>query len=137
VFQVDVPIEQAWQFLSDMQNVGRCVPGCESVRVLDERRSQWVVRAELGPFSRMLAMEVTTTEFDPPNRGAFLARGKDMETRGGIDLVASGENETQVTYVVEARALGFVKGLMEGAISLAIQAQADQFAANVRAALAT
>src|SRR5581483_9573919 len=135
VFQVPVSIDEAWAFLSDMEHVGRCVPGCEAVRVIDERRSEWTVRGALGPFSRLLRMEATAVDFDPPHHGAFLAKGRDMETRGDIDLRALGPAETEVIYAVQAQGLGFARGLMDNAIALAIQEQADQFAANVIAAL--
>jgi len=135
VFRVPVGIDRAWAFLSDMQHVGACVPGCASVQVVDARHSAWTVRAELGPFSRVLRMTATTVAFEPPRHGAFLARGRDMETRGDIDLQELGASETEVTYTVQARALGFARGLMDNAIGLVIQDQAEQFAANVIAAL--
>jgi carbon monoxide dehydrogenase subunit G len=135
VFRVPVGIDRAWAFLSDMQHVGSCVPGCERVAVVDDRRSEWTVRAELGPFSRVLRMAATTVDFEPPRHGAFLASGKDMETRGDIDLRELGPAETEVTYSVQARALGFARGLMDNAIALVIQDQAERFAANVIAAL--
>jgi len=135
VFRLPVPILQAWDFLSNMEHVGGCVPGCEQVRVVDDRRSAWLVRAELGPFSRRLRMEATTVEFEPPRHGAFVARGKDLETRGDIDLRELSPDETEVTYAVQARALGFGRTLIDNAIGLVIQDQADQFASNVSTAL--
>ena len=73
VFRVPVPIERAWQFLSSMEQVGGCVPGCEEVRIIDDTRSLWTVRATMGPFTRVLRMEATTVEADPPRHGAFVA----------------------------------------------------------------
>ncbi|MBV8083677.1 MAG: hypothetical protein JO247_02565 [Chloroflexi bacterium] len=135
VFRVPVGIDRAWVFLSDMTHVGSCVPGCEQVAVVDDRRSEWTVRAELGPFSRVLRMAATTVELDPPTHGAFLASGRDMQTRGEIDLRALSPSETEVTYTVQAHALGFARGLMDNAIGLVIQDQAEQFAQNVIVAL--
>jgi len=135
VFRLPVPIARAWDFLSNMEHVGGCVPGCEQVRVVDDRRSAWLVRAELGPFSRLLRMEAVTIEFDPPRHGAFVARGKEMETRGDIDLRELSAEDTEVTYAVQARALGFARTLIDNAIALVIQDQANQFASNVSTAL--
>ncbi|MHB8620939.1 MAG: CoxG family protein [Chloroflexota bacterium] len=135
VFRVPVPIERAWEFLTSMEQVGACVPGCEEVRVLGDRESVWKVRAELGPLSRLLEMRATTVTLEPPTHGTFLARGRDLETRGDIRLRALSDGETEVTYAVRAEALGFGKGLVNSAISLAIQSQADDFARNVQATL--
>lgn len=137
VFTVAAPIDRVWELVSDMRQVGACVPGCEDVEVIDQDRSRWIVRAELGPFSRRLRMEATTVERQAPCRGAFVARGKDLETRGEIDLRAISETETEVTYTVRAQALGFGRGVVDNAIGLVIQDQANQFAANVIAALST
>jgi len=137
VFTVGVPIDAAWKFLSSMGHVGRCVPGCLDVRELDERHSVWQVRAELGPFSRLLEMQAESVEFDPPTHGAFIARGRELTTRGSIDLVPLANGSTQVTYTITAEAQGLGRSLVNNAIALVIQEQARQFAVNVRRALAS
>lgn len=130
-----MPINEAWEFLSNMEHVGSCVPGCEEVRVVDDTRSIWKVRAAMGPFSRILAMEARTIDFDPPQHGSFVAVGKGLTTRGTIDLKALSADSTEVTYSIEAEASGLGAGLVNGAIALAIQQQAEEFAGNVVAAL--
>ncbi len=118
--------------MSDMQDVGGCVPGCEEVRVVDERHSVWKVRAELGPFNRVLDMKAETVELQPPSHGAFTAVGREVITRGQIDLESISETSTRVTYTVTAEAQGFAKSLMNNAISLVIDRQATEFGENVQ-----
>ncbi|MGH2365472.1 MAG: CoxG family protein [Chloroflexota bacterium] len=135
VFTVGVPIDEAWEFVSSMERVGRCVPGCLQARELDARHSVWQVRAELGPFSRVLDMQAESVEFDPPTHGAFIARGRELTTRGSIDLAPLADGSTQVIYTITAEAQGLGRSLMNSAIGLVIQEQALQFALNVRGAL--
>jgi carbon monoxide dehydrogenase subunit G len=135
VFEVPVPIEQAWSFLSDMEHVGSCVPGCQEVRSIDDRRSIWRVRAEMGPLSRVLKMEAQTIDFDPPSHGSFVAKGSNLETRGTIDLKAIDTGRTEVTYNIEADAQGLGAVLVNAAIAHTIQQQAEDFAGNVAVAL--
>src|SRR5207249_4897961 len=40
-FEVEAPVERVWAFLSDMRKVGSCVPGVQSVEVLDDKRARW------------------------------------------------------------------------------------------------
>ena len=128
-------MQDAWRFVSNMQEIGSCVPGCEEVRIVDDRHSLWKVRAEIGPFRRLLDMKAETVELLPPRHGAFVATGRDLVTRGEIDLEPASETSTLVTYTVTAEAQGFGKSLVNNAISLVIDAQAAEFGQNVQRAL--
>src|SRR2546422_6751398 len=45
-FEVRAPIERVWAFVSDMRMIGGCVPGVQSVEILDETRARWNLRSE-------------------------------------------------------------------------------------------
>ena len=51
-FQVRAPIERVWAFVSDMRMIGGCVPGVQSVEILDETRARWNLKVKIGPLSQ-------------------------------------------------------------------------------------
>jgi carbon monoxide dehydrogenase subunit G len=136
-FVVRAPIERVWALLSDMEQVGRCVPGCRAVRVINDLDSEWTVEAQLGPFRRTLQMRAHTTERIPPVRGAFVAEGEDLVTTGSLDLRALDDGQTEVVYRATATARGPVSGLVEKLIASQLPRQGEAFARNVKARLET
>lgn len=134
-FVVRAPIERVWALLSDLEQVGRCVPGCRSVRVLNDLDSEWEVEAQLGPFTRLLRMRAHTTERVPPTRGAFTATGDLLELTGTLDLRPLGPEETEVVYRATARGTGPTAALAERVLAGQLPAQGEAFARNVRSRL--
>ena len=43
-----------WQKLTDPVALGHCIPGCESVTVIDDLTSKWVVKITVGVISRKI-----------------------------------------------------------------------------------
>src|SRR5439155_15205641 len=61
-FDVNAPVEKVWSFLSDMQQVGRCVPGVENVEVLDATHARWTLTVKIGPLSQTIKVLTETLE---------------------------------------------------------------------------
>lgn len=136
VFVVPRPIGEVWDFLSNMVNVGSCLPGCEKVEVLNDTESDWTVKVKLGPVSKTIHARSQTTESVPPNRAAFVAESPELHLEGTLDLVAISPQETQVTYRSTARAKGPMEKLLEQIVASRLHGDAEAFADNVRARLA-
>src|SRR5207244_9753865 len=64
-FDVNAPVEKVWSFLSDMQQVGRCVPGVENVEVLDAMHARWTLTIKIGPLSQTIKVLTETLEQIP------------------------------------------------------------------------
>src|SRR5437667_12905886 len=72
-FDVNAPVEKVWSFLSDMQQVGRCVPGVENVEVLDATHARWTLTVKIGPLSQTIKVLTETLEQIPLRLGLFRA----------------------------------------------------------------
>ena len=46
-FEVEAPVERVWAFLSDMRKVGSCVPGVQSVEIVDDKRARWNLQVKI------------------------------------------------------------------------------------------
>ena len=134
VFDVRVPVERAWAFVSDMQKVGSCVPGVEAIEVVDERRAKWTLKVKIGPFTQTIQVDTETLEQVPPSRARFRGVADNMEMVGTIELSPAGET-TRITYTMVATAKGPLARIMDNFMKSRLKQQSDEFAANVKKAL--
>ncbi len=133
-FDVRVPQDRAWAFLSDMQKVGSCVPGVESIRVVDQRRAKWTLKIKIGPLSQRIQVDTETLEQVPPSRARFKGVADNMEMMGTIELAPAGD-ATHITYTMAATAKGPLARIIDNLMKSRLKQQSDEFAANVKKAL--
>ncbi len=140
-FQVPDGIDAVWAFFEQPEQVARCVPGVEDVRVLDADNVQVRATQSIGPLSATFDAKVTVLERIPKELIRFQATGKsvrgavgNVRTLNEVHLAGAGSS-TSIRVegdVVLAGALGSV-----GQKIVARQAGkvTAQFAANLELAL--
>jgi carbon monoxide dehydrogenase subunit G len=133
-FDVQAPVERVWAFLSDMRGVGTCVPGVQSVEIIDDKRARWNLQVKIGPLSQAVQVLTETTDQIPLKHGKFRGTADNMEMIGTIDLEPA-ENGTRVTYTMAVQAKGPLARIMDNFLRSRLKAQTEEFAANVRRAL--
>ncbi len=129
-FDVHVPQDRAWAFLSDMRKVGSCVPGVESIEVIDERRAKWVLKVKIGPLSQRISVDTETLEQTPPSRARFKGVADNLEMLGTIELAPAGDS-THITYTMVATAKGPLARVIDNMMKSRLKQQSEEFAANV------
>ncbi len=134
VFEVHVPQDRAWAFLSDMRKVGSCVPGVQDIAVVDERRAKWTLKIKMGPLSQTVHVDTETLEQTAPSRARFKGVADNMEMLGTIELAPAGE-ATRITYTMVATAKGPLARIIDNFMKSRLKQQSDEFAANVKKAL--
>jgi uncharacterized protein len=79
-FRVGVPVEQAWEVLTDVERIAPCMPGAQLQEVEgDEYRG--IVKVKVGPITAQYKGTATFTERDDAaHRAVLTAEGR--ETRG-------------------------------------------------------
>lgn len=131
-FMVARPIDTVWDFLSDLVKVGSCLPGCESVKVLNDTESEWTIKVKLGPVTKTIQARAQTTENTPPHRAAFIADAQELHMEGSLDLRSVSPGETEVVYRSIAKAKGPLEKLLEQIVASRLDGDAEAFVNNVR-----
>ncbi|MGH9274395.1 MAG: SRPBCC domain-containing protein [Acidimicrobiales bacterium] len=131
-FRVGVPIEQAWEVLTDVERIAPCMPGAQLQEIEgDEYRG--VVRIKVGPITAQYKGQATFVDQDEVNRVAVL-RAEGRETRGQgnanatitATLVPDGEG-TAVTVVTDLVVTGRVAQFGRGVLAEVSAKLLDQF----------
>src|SRR3954471_11028467 len=81
-FQVDVPVEEAWQVLLDLERIAPCLPGAQLQEVEgDEYRG--VVKVKVGPITAQYKGTAKLAEVDETSRRIVIdASGRDTRGQG-------------------------------------------------------
>ena len=133
-FDVTAPIEKVWSFLSDIRQVGRCVPGVDRIEVLDATHARWDLTVKIGPLSQTLKVMTETLEQVPLRRGRFRGSADNIDMTGTIELASIGQG-TRVVYTMSVNTKGPLARIMDNFLKTKLKSQTEEFAANVKRAL--
>jgi uncharacterized protein len=121
-FRVDVPVEEAWNTLLDLERVAPCLPGATLEEASgDDYKGMITVR--LGPVTQKYNGTVSIEEADEEARRVVLkAEGKDARGQGTVSATVRStlredDGGTRVQVEAEIRATGraaqFGRGVMQ------------------------
>jgi carbon monoxide dehydrogenase subunit G len=116
-FQVDQPVATVWEFFEQPELVARCVPGVESIDVVDADNVSVRATQSIGPLTATFEAKITVVERVPPELIRFRATGKSVRGASGnirasnaVHLRAAGDGTIVIVDgdVILAGALGSV-----------------------------
>lgn len=139
-FSVGVPVERAWQALTDLEALAPCMPGAELTGV-DGDIHRGKVRVKVGPMVSQFAGTARFVERDESAHHAVIsAAGKDMRGGGNasatVDARLRGEGTgTVVTVSTDLNISGRLAQFGSGMIKEISEKLFAQFVANVETQL--
>ena len=121
-FTVGVPVERAWQVLTDVEGIAPCMPGAELQEVAgDEYRG--IVKVKVGPITAQYKGAARFVELDERGRRAVLrAEGRDTRGQGNANatitatLVPDGDG-TRVSVLTDLAVTGRVAQFGRGVLA--------------------
>jgi carbon monoxide dehydrogenase subunit G len=78
-FRVGVPVEQAYEVLTDVERIAPCMPGAQ-LQEIEGEEYRGIVKVKVGPITANYKGAATFQERDAPHRVVLRAEGR--ETRG-------------------------------------------------------
>jgi len=138
-FQVNADPKRCWDFLASLQNIGSCIPGCESITPNDDKTAVFTVKVSVGYVSRTFELKARFVELVPYSHMSFSGEGRDAEIMGTVDLRPGNQpGVTSVKYSLQIRPVSTV-----GRTAIAflgrdlVRKQAESFANCAKAKLET
>jgi carbon monoxide dehydrogenase subunit G len=133
-FRVDVPVEEAWRVLLDVERIAPCMPGAQLQEVEgDEYRG--IVKVKVGPITAQYKGVARITESDDANhRVVIRAEGRDTRGQGNASATAtavlqSDGDGTRVSIDSDVTITGKVAQFGRGVIADVSAKLLDQFVA--------
>jgi len=133
-FRVDVPIEEAWRVLLDVERIAPCMPGAQLQGVEgDEYRG--IVKVKVGPITAQYKGVAHITESDDAHHRAVIrAEGRDTRGQGNASATATAVLQpdgdgTRVSIDSDVTITGKVAQFGRGVIADVSAKLLDQFVA--------
>ena len=108
---IDAPAQQVFAYWADFRNFQQFIPMIESIDILDERRSRWVIHAPMG---HKVSFESLITTYEPDESLVWESSHVDGHARGELKLIEQGDS-TKVSLNYEYR---LHRGWMQNIASL-------------------
>ncbi|MCZ7567330.1 MAG: SRPBCC family protein [Ardenticatenaceae bacterium] len=140
-FTIQAPIQTLWEFLFDVEQVGGCMPGVESIEALDAEMYEGTLKVKVGPIAASFQGKVRLLEVDPPHRLVAKAEGKDGRTASLVSgtftavLRPLAKDQTEVGYQIDAGVRGRLGQLGQGVMLEVARRLTTDFARCVEARL--
>ena len=111
-FIVGSSIYTVWDTFFNLEKLAPCIPGCEELKAIDEKRYQGTGKQKIGPISIRGNIAATLVEERMPEYVKMLGNGTALGGlgRGSFEttvyLKPTSANETEVSYRTEVRISG-------------------------------
>jgi uncharacterized protein len=139
---IHAPRKKVWDFLTDPNQVGQCVPGVEKIETLEPlKKYRGVVSVGLGSVKARFSGEVDILELDEPDRAKLKAHG--TATGSAADAISemklsdAPENSTLVDWTADINVSGQLASLVSRLMVPVSQKLAGVFYDEVRKRIET
>ena len=109
---LEVPVQQAWEFLIDINKFSTCLPGIDEVKQIDDKTFDGMISATVGPISGKFNFRSTIVDSRPPEQMVVRTEGTDSVTKSTVnadmtvDLHAVSEKKSQMDYKADVKIKG-------------------------------
>ncbi len=139
-FTLAAPREKVWEFLFDIPRLSQCIPGIESVEVVDDKTYRGKLVVRVGPIKSEFSGTITLTEVVPPDQIAGTVEGDDKASASSVKATFAGtltpvEGGTKAAFQVEANLRGRLAQFGGPVIHATAKKLTAEFAKNLRAQL--
>ena len=141
-FSVNVPVEDAWRILTDVERIAPCLPGAKLEESNGDTYSGFV-KVKVGPIQAQFKGQASFVERDDTNHKAVLkGEGRDTTGKGNASalitaqLTAESPTSTRVTVDTDLNITGKVAQFGRGAMADISNKLLDQFVENLNALIA-
>ena len=126
--------QDTWAALNDPDVLKACVPGCESITLVNPNEYQVLMTARVGPVSAKFRGRLSLSDIKPPHSYSLAFEGQGGAAgfaKGGaqVKLVPQGE-QTRLIYDVKANVGGKLAQIGSRLVDAAAKKVADEFFKN-------
>ena len=126
--------QDVWEALNDPDVLKACVPGCESITLVNPNEYQVLMTARVGPVSAKFRGRLSLSDIKPPHSYSLAFEGQGGAAgfaKGGaqVKLVPQGE-QTRLIYDVKANVGGKLAQIGSRLVDAAAKKVADEFFNN-------
>lgn len=123
--------ERVWHFLTNPDDIARCVPDLQSIETVDPSRFKAQVKAGIGPVRGAFGFDVVWQELTEPSRARMSAQGKTggsaVTVDSTMDLTEAGNGETNLAWSADVVVHGMIASVGARLLDGFAKKQTEQF----------
>lgn len=131
---IAAPQKETWEALNDPDVLKACVPGCESITLVNPNEYQVLMTAKVGPVSAKFRGRLSLSDIKPPSSYSLAFEGQGGAAgfaKGAAQVKLVAENDqTRLIYDVKANVGGKLAQIGSRLVDAAAKKVADEFFAN-------
>jgi carbon monoxide dehydrogenase subunit G len=111
-FTVKAPIQKLWTTLMEPETLRECIPGAETIELIDAHTYNCVVKQKVGPIAVRFKFKNKLVNVQPPTHVEMEGEGEDIGKAGrftqrtSIDLKETDSGDVEIAYVCHANIVG-------------------------------
>ena len=123
VIELDIPIQNIWDFISQMDKWAPLVPGYVEHKVINDKQSTWKFKADIGVMQKTVSLKIDITEWLAPTMVAFnlTERSGNFSGKGYFEAVKQSDKETKMTGYLQVTANGMMGPMMNKVMKSFVQ----------------
>jgi carbon monoxide dehydrogenase subunit G len=129
--RIQAPIEKVWQTLLDPAQLGPCMPGFQSLEVVDAQHFKAKVGVGIAAIKANFTLDVAMKDLEPPRRATATAHGvapiSAVDVTSSIALEEPAPGRTQLTWSADVVVSGTLAGLGARLMQSTAQKMTGQF----------
>ena len=131
---IAAPQQATWEALNDPDVLKACVPGCESITLVNPNEYQVLMTAKVGPVSAKFRGRLSLSDIKPPHSYALAFEGQGGAAgfaKGGAQVKLIPEkDQTRLVYEAKANVGGKLAQIGSRLVDAAAKKVADEFFQN-------
>ena len=131
---IAAPQQATWEALNDPDVLKACVPGCESITLVNPNEYQVLMTARVGPVSAKFRGRLSLSDIKPPHSYSLAFEGQGGAAgfaKGGAQVKLFPEkDQTKLVYDVKANVGGKLAQIGSRLVDAAAKKVADEFFQN-------
>lgn len=129
---IAAPPDEVWKFLTDPNAVGKCVPGLQSMQIIEpDKKFGAIASIGLGSVKVTFNADVEWLELDPPNRAKMrvhgVAPGSSMDATSEMKLSSGVDSQTEMAWTADVVVVGKIATLASRLMGSVTQKLAGDF----------
>ncbi|WML45774.1 SRPBCC family protein [Neobacillus sp. PS3-40] len=135
--ELDLPIEDIWAFVKNMDNWAPLVPGYIRHKKFNNRQSTWEFFADIGIMKKKVSLMVTIKEWIEPTKVTFDLKGLEdnFAGKGYFEAVAIEKNKTRMTGYLDIIAEGIMGRVINNVLKTSVPELVEELTENIAAKL--
>lgn len=139
---INAPVQTVWEFLLNVEEMGTCLPGVESVEALDAMTYRGRLKVKIGPIAAGFNGQARLTELVPPERFTAEVQGDDRVSASAVRANFTAtlepiETGTRLHYRMDVTLRGRLAQFGTAVVNATAKKMTAEFAANLREKLET